>query len=323
MSGWNFFLLFCLLVYSCGNNAHYTGGSDIHQPSSGNSPEAERIINPLCPCPQDYSSSPGGYFCRKKTSSTPPGNFKVTGMGKRTYTRPPQFKSPFAQRGAYLFSFKPREQNLPLTYNAGGKVIDQDGVEALGSLVPKYFWRGGRFDANSIWPVGGDFNQIYSVGMCFDIIATKKYSIGFSSDDGISLRLNGKRIFQSIFPAPEAPIKFGSKPWQVYQHGPPYSYQKWSVFEMELVKGKHFLSVDFINYAGSAGLAFEIYDNRLDEVRDATGIGDLTVYRNSNELLGRPVLVRDGSTCPTGDLYNACTNKCESWDIQPCLPSNP
>lgn len=230
------------------------------------------------------------------------------------------------------------EVGYPLGFHANGVVSFRGDIisynKTTGDLTVLVTYKiGPRFDGLEIWPLplenymSGPFRRtmrkptpfttdIYDkyIGRSYCITGSvkgKKYFIGIQSDTWYNILLDGEYI------------------WNGGLYGYAYNRDRWNIFQFIVGEGDHTLEVYNYNDKYNARIfGFEVYDNTLDELKNAQSLDDLNIIISSKDIsqiqsvrnsyqIYNPFLqnIMAGTTsvgyvCPEGYYYSECNNKC-------------
>jgi gliding motility-associated-like protein len=176
----------------------------------------------------------------------------------------------------------------------GSKIFDSYDINGIGPSVQidtaNYFW----IDKNTINPgpmnrcaVWGQSNpQKIGFSVCVNAPQNKTYYFGFGADNSGVLTIDGNVVLRNI------------------------DFEYWGIYKVSLTKGEHLVEFSVINFQAEAAIGFEIYDNTLAEIMNATGYGEMKLIYSTRQEFGAPVQEGDSTSsysCPAGNILNYCT----------------
>jgi hypothetical protein len=199
-------------------------------------------------------------------------------------------------------------------YNQGYNSSGGGVYTLLTGTTSTYVWQNtvprsatkGPFNNCAIWTnlTGATYNPVdYWIGFsqCIDIPESKIYYVGLSSDNDYSFRLNGSLIVKNV-------------------SGLDSNFKFWNIYPVIIPIGNNIIEVLGLNQGGVAGIGLEIYNNTYNEILGATLYSDLNVVFSTKNatsdifdvVLTDPgfVYTTSGSTCPSGYVYDSCTDNC-------------
>ena len=245
-----------------------------------------------CTCPNGYTVDDSKLFCSSITSSTNPGAFVPVQTGDTN--------GAYGPSGGYAFSFS-QSTNYPYK-DTSGSLADSLG-NAISRITPLAgtFWTG-RLNAISIKPNPEQIGPYYELSFCLNTTVNGEYVFGIAADNGMGFSVGGKRIFESSLTGSAQSSTFDN----------------WWLGSITLSSGSYPVNFLWNNAGGSGALGFEFYQNSMDEVKAATALTDLTVIARSSTYIGQSKFAEQGTTCPSGASYNACSGKCEVKTTTSC-----
>lgn len=172
----------------------------------------------------------------------------------------------------------------------------------------------GPLNRCGVWSTITSDNQSIGFSVCVTINSEKDYYVGFGVDNYATLKIDAQVIIQQ---APTA----GQENLNV-----------WRIYKIHLTQGTHYIEILGNNPYGPASIGFEIYDNTLSQIINATSYNDLNLVFSSKDQIGKPVQDGDPTltySCPDGYSLNYCSSNIplcskkheDTLTVQPPVPS--
>jgi len=117
--------------------------------------------------------------------------------------------------------------------------------------------------------------------------------MGFACDNYATLKIDSKVIIQQVVTADVT------------------NFDYWRIYKISLAKGTHYIEILGNNAGGIAALGFEIYNNTVSQIINATSYQDLNIVFSTKDQIGKPVQDGDSTitySCPIGYTLNYCSS---------------
>jgi len=168
----------------------------------------------------------------------------------------------------------------------------------------------GRLINGGIWTdnVPQSLNQWVGVSHCINLDETKTYRIGFSGDQNIRVKINGRLLFNPDLTSDNFLPSNDS-----FQTNRSRVLQSFLVVGITLQAGLNIIEIEgyHVNELRSAGFVLEIYDateSVLKNIRKESELKSVTVFSTRDLLLSEMVLGEEnGYSCPTDFSLFTCT----------------
>jgi hypothetical protein len=155
--------------------------------------------------------------------------------------------------------------------------------------------------------------QWYGFTHCINITTTKTYYIALGANNAFRLKINNNLV-----------VEFN------IQDGGELSLANASIFPITLPAGIHVLNMEYLNYSGDGGLAFEIFDCTLAELQSVMSLAQLQTYTifsaidSVGNIYDTSTFLPNSYTCPEGYIYSNCNGSPECIQINTSLrpPTN-
>ena len=131
------------------------------------------------------------------------------------------------------------------------------------------------------------YNTWIGFSKCINVNSTKTYYVGIAGDNQVRFSVDGVLRVQIITCSSQDPFK------------------KWRIYPVVLEQGQHIIQLEGYNCSIFASFGVEIYDNTVQELANATNLGDLHIIFSSREMVGHQLDVGHFS-CPSGYSLNTC-----------------
>lgn len=277
------------------------------------------MANTNCPCPQGYQPDDNGN-CVGFSTSLPIVNSTI-------YTGAPGSQN--SSYGILGTNFFPDISALPfpITYQPapnrfvdGSNTILPAAFNTTGTVWGNSFTTG-RLNSVGLWTgvtdgMGNSVPWAPSPGVewigfsvCIQVPTTATYCIGIAGDNATRFKLDGTLVFDSS--------NNGATQW---------IFNYWNVFPMTLSAGTHIITLEGINYGGSAAFGAEIYTASPAALAAMTSQAQLTAVTLFSTLDQRGLPFQtglfSGYSCPEGCALDMCgaTPVCACKTILPPDP---
>ena len=179
--------------------------------------------------------------------------------------------------------------------------------------------RSGLWAANpSIFPV----NTWLGFSLCIEVPSTKTYWIGLGGDNNFRIAIDGTDIVNTV----------GGPYDGDFDNDTNFAFIWWHVYPVTLNAGNHIIDLYGLNrdmgalVPSAASFGCEIYDNTIDELINATSLGDLNIIFSSSGQTSATTVqsltgdyTTSGYSCPDGYTFNPCNLTC-FIEVDSCAP---
>jgi hypothetical protein len=254
----------------------------------------------------------GPYYNTSYLSDSNGNYIKHTGFGEKKYTdgtliysSPKAFSgllSEFGDSGEDFIGNKPNPNIL-----WGGTKQLLTGTTFNDVTSSQY---SGRLINGGIWTdnVTDSLNQWVGVSHCLNLTETKTYRIGFSGDQNIRVKINGRILFNPDLASDDTlPLN------DSFQTNRSRVLQSYLVVGVTLQSGLNIIEIEgyHLNELRSAGFVLEIYDASdevLKNIRKESELSSVTVF-STRDLVTNEMVLGDenGYSCPTGFSLFTCS----------------
>jgi hypothetical protein len=156
------------------------------------------------------------------------------------------------------------------------------GTVMCGPLNRVGIWSCEGSDGNGRTP----YEEWLGFSVCIDAPSTKTYYLGIASDNYFRFRIDGALKLEMLGYTGE-------------------NFNKWFVFPIELVQGRHYIEFEAMNQDGPAAFGAELYDNTAAEIAAATDYSTLDTLFSTQNMIGQSFELGH-FVCPQGYSLSTC-----------------